>query len=227
MQKITEHFDHYHKRWRAVEQLCGFSLSITTSSTQYPTYSSQTSSTTNSPRGSRSSSIRRRYSQMTSSEDRELASLSSYMSSSVDTHSGSTFPDESTIRRGYGSTESNLPGKTEGASSLNEIPTWNSAPSSLYRKSSLESENGLSSTEEFVDGRSLAKYELEETQKWSIDSLDIIEEEQVEDSNPRPVQNGSESHEDSQSESSSSGSEKRKGRLSLKTFRKKSYKQHK
>lgn len=224
MQKITENFDHYHKRWRAVEQLCGFSLSITTSSTHHPTYSSQTSSTTNSPRGSRSSSRQRQYSQ-TSSEDRELTSLASYLSSTVGTHSRSTYPDESIIRRSYSSTESNFPGKTEEASPLNEIPTWNSAPSSLYRKSSLELGSGLSSTEEFVDGRDLTKPELEETQKWSIDSLDIIEEEQFEDPNPRPVQNRSESHEDSQSEGSSSGSEKRKGRLTLKTFRKKSIKQ--
>ena len=227
MQKITESFDHYHKRWRAVEQLCGFTLSITTSSTHQPSHSSLTSSATNSPRGSRSGSIHRRYSQ-TSSEDRDLSSLLSYGSSTMGTHIGSTFSDESIIRRGYGSTESNLPGKTEETFPLNEIPTWNSAPSSLYRKSSLESGNGLSSTEDFIDGRGLAKYELEETQKWSIDSLDIIEEEKVEDSNPKPVQNGSEFNEDSQSESSSSGSEKqRKGRLSLKTFRKKSIKQHK
>jgi hypothetical protein len=186
MQKVTSSFEEYNRRWKSVEDLCGFSiLSSTYSSTHMLTVES-----------SRTNSVRRRY-QNSSSVTLHEEQVTSYISSLYKGTPTGQDTNGSFLFNGIDDYEN------EEDIKVRELPSWNSAPGGLHQKSdySEPSRHGDEGS-----GSDRNNFYL----KDSFDSLGIIEEEGSRCNGnglPHNKPGGAAGGDDSQSECSSSSSE--------------------
>lgn len=216
MQKVTEHFDCFQKRWKTIEKLTGFSLlSSAHSSTQ-----SMTSLAGDSPRSRGSISHHLHHHQRLSRNNRSRAS--SLKDEQLEGVLFGKTGDGETGERGLYPRSLSL-NESEQASQREPLPSWFSAPNSLYYNGSpcssrssysevleimqQESNTGGGSAGAVSENMSPVglMFEVEETEK---DSLGIIEEEEGSgvfrhegtflQNGPRPLQGRPETRSESQ-----------------------------
>lgn len=170
MQKVTNHFDDYHKRWKSIEQSAGFPIlnPALTSSAHFDS----DESLPDSPRATRSGSIK-------SMRSRSLSISSGYENMdaifmSLPPHPRPSSDKTNVTGQSQSVNESEIRTSSEWVES---IPSWYSAPNNLYRKMSY-SELEFINEEGCGQEGMISTEDSDKYNKESHDSLGVIEEEE-------------------------------------------------